>query len=166
MSATCEILKIPLHVITKKFKAKNLNEFWVRLRKARGIKLIAEEKSTFEILRAIRQGQAVGFILDQFMGPPVGVKTQFFGYPTGTAAALALFADRTRAPVIPVYNVRQKDGRLRIVFEKPVEFMEQGSRDKNISFMTQVYTNRIEGIVRKYPEQWLWLHKRWKPFRE
>lgn len=165
MTATNQVLKIPIHVITKKFKAKGLNQVWVNMRKAKGIKLIEEEKTTFQILRAIRGGECVGFILDQFMGPPVGVLTTFFGRPTGTPAALALFAGRTQAPVVPVYNYRRSDGSLEIVFEDPIPFMEQGSTEKNISFMTQIYTNKIEDIVRKHPEQWMWLHRRWKPFR-
>lgn len=166
MSAIGPLLGIPIHVITKKFKAKGLNKVWIDLRNQRGIRLIEEEKSTFQILRAIRNGDAVGFILDQFMGPPVGVRTKFFGEETGTPAALALFADRTRAPVIPVYNVREKNGKLRLVFEPEIPFMEQGSTAENISFMTQVYTSKIEEIVKKFPEQWLWIHRRWKPFRE
>jgi len=166
MSATCAALNIPLSVVTKKFKAKSLNQVWVNLRVGRGIKLIREEKSTFDILRAIRSQQAVGFILDQFMGPPVGVKTTFFGVETGTAAGLALFAGRTQAPVVPVYNVRLSDGRIKIVFEPEVQFLEQGSIDRNISFMTQRYTSKLEEIITKYPEQWLWIHRRWKPFRQ
>ncbi len=166
MSATSEHLKIPFHVITKKFKTKWLNKIWVQLRLNRGIKLIEEEKSTFQILKAIRKGEVIGFILDQFMGPPVGRRTKFFGYETGTAASLALFADRTRAPVIPVYNIRDPNGQIRIVFESEIPFMEQGSTEKNISFMTQIYTSKIEEIVKQYPDQWLWIHRRWKPFRE
>lgn len=166
MSAGGVHLGIPLHIITKKMKVKWLNDVWINLRLDRGLKLIREEKTTFEILRAIRNGHTVGFILDQFMGPPVGVRTVFFGHETGTAASLALFADRTRAPVVPVYCVRDSDGTLHTVFDKPVEFLEQGSTEKNISFMTQAYTSRIEEIVKKYPELWLWLHRRWKPFRE
>jgi Kdo2-lipid IVA lauroyltransferase/acyltransferase len=166
MSAIGPLLNIPLHVITKKFKAKGLNKVWIDLRNKRGIKLIEEEKSTFQILKAIRHGEVVGFILDQFMGPPVGVRTKFFGHETGTAAALALFADRTRAPVMPVYNVRQKDGKIRLIFEPEIPFMEQGGTAENIAFMTQVYTSKIEEIVKKYPEQWLWIHRRWKPFRD
>ncbi len=100
------------------------------------------------------------------MGPPVGVRTQFFGAETGTAAALALFADRTHAPVIPVYNIRLPNGKIRVIFEEEVSFLEQGSTDKNIAFMTQQYTSKIEQIVKKYPDQWLWIHRRWKPFRE
>lgn len=164
MSGTCAFLDIPLHIITKKFKAKSLNQIWVDIRVKQGIKLISEEKSTFQILRALKDKGAVGFILDQFLGPPVGVKTKFFGIETGTPAALALFAERTGAPVVPVYNVRQPDGKIKIYFEPAISFVEQGSVTQNISFMTQVYTDKIEEIVRKYPEQWLWIHRRWKPF--
>ncbi|MBK9293239.1 MAG: lysophospholipid acyltransferase family protein [Oligoflexia bacterium] len=96
----------------------------------------------------------------------MGVKTKFFGHETGTAASLALFADRTKAPVVPVYCIRNSTGKITTVFEEPIEFMEQGGTEKNISFMTQVYTSRIEDIIKKYPHLWLWLHRRWKPFRE
>lgn len=166
MSATAIHLDIPLHVITKRFKAKGLNEIWVKLRQEHGLKLIWEEKSTFDILRVIGKGEVIGFILDQFMGPPVAVRTQFFGHETGTAAGLALFAGRTKAPVIPVYNIRLPDGRIKIVFEPPVEYVDQGDKKQNISFNTQVYTSKIEEIVRRYPEQWLWIHRRWKAFVE
>lgn len=166
MSASSLALNIKLNVITKKIKRKSLNAVWTKMRLAKGLRLISEEKSTFEILRAIRRQEVVGFILDQFMGPPVGTRVKFFGIETGAPAALALFADRTRAPVIPVYNVRLPNGKIRVVLEEPIPFMEQGSIEKNISFMTQVYTSKIEEIVKRYPEQWLWIHRRWKPFRE
>jgi KDO2-lipid IV(A) lauroyltransferase len=166
MSATQAHLGIPLHVITKKFKARTFNSIWVELRLGQGIQLISEEKSTFQILRAIRKGEVVGFILDQFMGPPVGSRVRFFGKETGAPAALALFADRTRAPVVPVYNIHGDDGRIHIYCEPEVPFVEQGSMKQNISFMTQAYTSKIEDIVRRHPEQWLWIHRRWKPFRE
>jgi Kdo2-lipid IVA lauroyltransferase/acyltransferase len=166
MSASRTVLGINLSIISKKMKASVINEVWVKMRVANGVKIISEEKSTFDILRTIRRNEGIGFILDQFLGPPVGCKVKFFGHETGAPAGLALFVDRTRAPVLPVYNIRQGDGRIKVIVEKPVPFMEQGSIDKNISFMTQVYTSKIEDIVRKYPEQWLWLHRRWKPFRE
>ncbi len=166
MSAAGIWLGVPLHVIVKKFRMEGINKAWVKVRTGTGLKLISEEKSSFEILRIIKRKEVVGFILDQFMGPPPGVRTQFFNVETGTAGGLALFADRTRVPVLAAYNIREKSGHIRIVFGKPIEFVEQGSTAQNISFMTQVYTSKIEDIVRKHPEQWLWLHRRWKPFRD
>jgi KDO2-lipid IV(A) lauroyltransferase len=166
MSAASVVFNIKLNVITKKIKTRSLNQVWVKMRVDKGLTLISEEKSTFEILRAIKRNEAVGFILDQFMGPPVGTRVTFFGRETGAPAALALFAGRTKAPVIPVWNIREPDGRIRVILDEPIPFLEQGSNEKNISLMTQVYTSKIEDIVRKYPEQWLWIHRRWKPFRE
>ena len=71
MSASQGHAKIPLHVISKKFKSPRFNKIWLDLRLDQGIHIIDEEKSTFQILRAIRKGEVVGFILDQFLGPPV-----------------------------------------------------------------------------------------------
>jgi len=116
MSASSTVFKINFNVITKRIKTGSLNQIWVDMRKTQGLKLISEEKSTFEILRAIRRNDCVGFILDQFMGPPVGAKVKFFGHETGAPAALALFAERTGAPVIPVFNIRLPNGKIRIFF--------------------------------------------------
>lgn len=156
----------PVHLISKEFRAKWLNDLWFGMRGRLGTKFISPEKSTFDILRALRKNEIVIFVLDQFMGPPIGVRTQFFGRETGTAAGLAYIAGRTGAPVIPCYTYRRYDGKNVMVFEKPIPFLDDGPRDKNISVMTQKYTDKIEEIVRKYPEQWMWIHRRWKEFRE
>jgi KDO2-lipid IV(A) lauroyltransferase len=160
------LMGFKLNMISKQFKSPALNEFWFGTRRLHGTKFIREEKSSFDILKALGRNEIVIFILDQFMGPPVGVKTLFFGVPTGTAMGLAVFQDRTRVPLIPAYNERLKDGRFRIVFEKPIEFEDKGTREKNNAFMTQIYSDKIEQIVRAHPDQWMWIHRRWKEFRE
>lgn len=153
-----------MNLISKDFSAKALGEVWHKIRRAHGTRLIPPEKSSFEILRALKRNEAVIFVLDQFMGPPVGVRTRFFGRETGTAAGLALMADRTRAPVLPSYTYRNPDGSSTIVFETPVPFVDMGSRDENIARMTQAYADTLEAIVRQHPEQWMWIHRRWKEF--
>ncbi len=156
-----------ISLISKLFKAKWLNDFWFGLRAKHGTKFIAPEKSSFEILRALKANRIVAFVLDQFMGPPVGCKTTFFGVETGTAMGLALMAERTGAPVVPSYNYRDRRGHWVIVFDEPIPWCDVGpkaSRDENIAAMTQVYTDKIEEIIRKYPEQWMWIHRRWKRF--
>jgi KDO2-lipid IV(A) lauroyltransferase len=154
----------PVAIISKQFKSKWLNEAWFGLRRRLGIKFIREEKSTFEILRALKAGEFVIFVLDQFMGPPSGVETTFFGRKTGTAQGLALFHQRTGVDVIPGYTMRDGEGRLHVIADSPIPFEERSSHEETISFMTQKYTDKIEEIVRKDPGQWLWLHKRWKKF--
>lgn len=155
---------LPMTLISKQFKSKWLNEAWFGLRKRLGTKFIREEKSSFEILRALKSGERVIFVLDQFMGPPSGVETTFFGRKTGTAQGLAVFHQRTGAPVFPGYIVRKPDGKMRVIVGSEIVLEEQPSQAETISFMTQKYTDRIEEIVRAYPGQWMWLHKRWKKF--
>lgn len=165
MNATCVNLKVPLHIISKKFKSEWLNKVWMGIRFDRGINVIPAEKSSYQILRVINKGHAIGYMIDQFMGPPIGVPVNYFGKRTGAPLSLALFHERTHASVVPVYNFRREDGKIELVWMPEIPFMEQGGRDQNISFMTQVYTDKIEEIVRKHPEQWLWIHRRWKEFK-
>lgn len=157
---------LPMHLISKEFKSRWLNDLWFGMRKRHGTRFISPEKSSFDILRALRRNEIVAFVLDQFMGPPVGVRTRFFGKETGTAAGLALMADRTRAAVIPAYTYRRKGGKTAIVFEPPIPYLDNGLRDQNIAGMTQIYTDKVEEIVRRHPEQWMWIHRRWKEFRD
>jgi KDO2-lipid IV(A) lauroyltransferase len=155
-----------INLISKEFKARWLNDLWFGMRRKQGTRFISPEKSSFEILRALKRNEVVVFVLDQFMGPPIGVRTQFFGKETGTAMGCALMADRTRAPVVPCYTYRQPDGHHVMVFEAPIPFLDHGLRDQNIAVMTQIYTDKIEAIIRKHPEQWMWIHRRWKEFRD
>lgn len=156
----------PVHLISKEFRARWLNDLWFGMRSKHGTRFISPEKSSFDILRALRKNEIVIFVLDQFMGPPIGVRTRFFGKETGTAAGLALMAGRTGAPVIPCYTYRRPDGKSVIVFEPPIPYLDNSLMEKNISVMTQKYTDKIESIVRRYPEQWMWIHRRWKEFRD
>lgn len=158
-----------MHLISKEFKARWLNDLWFGMRRKLGTQFISPEKSSFEILRALKRNEAVIFVLDQFMGPPIGTRTKFFGVETGTAMGCALMAVRTGVPVVPCYDLRCDDGTHRIVIEAPIPTpggLDDRLREENISALTQVYTDKIEAIVRQHPEQWMWIHRRWKEFRD
>jgi Kdo2-lipid IVA lauroyltransferase/acyltransferase len=158
-----------MNLISKEFKSRWLNDLWFGMRRKLGTQFISPEKSSFEILRALKRNEAVIFVLDQFMGPPVGTRTRFFGVETGTAMGCALMALRTGVPVIPCYDVRCDDGTHRIVIEEAIPTptgLDDRLREENIAALTQVYTDKIEGVVRRHPEQWMWIHRRWKEFRD
>lgn len=157
---------LKVHLISKRFKNKWLDNFWFQARESVGIKFISHTKSSFDILRAIKNNETVAFVIDQFMGPPVGIRTQFFGKTTGTAFGLALFALKTEKKVYPLYNYRRNDGKLGLVLEQPIPLVSTGSREQKIQVLTQQYTDKIEEIVRKHPHEWLWMHKRWKEFKD
>jgi KDO2-lipid IV(A) lauroyltransferase len=156
---------IHLHLISKKFKSKPLNDFWFGVRESMGTRFMDPHspKTTFEILGACKRREPVTFVLDQFMGRPYGIETEFFGKKTGTAYGLALFAIKTKAPVVPVYTYHDEQGKTHVVFEKEiVASLESGNRDLQILETTQRYNAWIESVICRHPEQWMWIHRRWK----
>ena len=96
------------------------------------------------------------------MGKPYGIETTFFGRKTGTAYGLALFAMKSKAPVIPVYAYRDEDLKTHVVFEEEIQVENIEDKDLQIRVMTQKYNDRVESIVRRHREQWMWVHRRWK----
>jgi KDO2-lipid IV(A) lauroyltransferase len=159
-------LKLKLHLISKTFKSKWLNDFWFSVRRQKGMQFIEPhgKEASFRILRALREKSGVIFVMDQFMGKPYGVETTFFEHSTGTAYGLALFAMKTEVPVVPVFTFRDSEGRTVIKAEPPLPFENFGDREITIQKMTQKYNNKLEEIVRRHPEQWMWVHRRWKKF--
>jgi len=154
----------PVNLISKHFRTQWLNDLWFGLRQKTGMRFIPEKKSSYQILRALKNNDAIVFVLDQFMGPPAGVSTIFFGKETGTAQGLAIFALRSHAPVIPAYTYREADGKCVVVFEAEIPVQQTEDHEADVSKMTQIYTSQLEKFVKKYPEQWMWLHRRWKTF--
>jgi len=156
------------HLITKLMKNKTLNDFWFSLRAYYGAKHIEPhgEKTPFQILKALKSNGLVVFVLDQFMGKPYGIETTFFGIKTGTAQGLAVFHLKTKAPVVPVYCYEAKDGRVHVVFEAALSLsgLVSDNKETSIAQLTQYFCNITENIIRKHPEHWMWLHRRWKKF--
>lgn len=156
----------PMSVISKHFKYSWLNDFWYGTRKRFGAHFIDPHgrNTSFDILKSLKNKEAVIFVIDQYMGPPYGLETTFFGVKTGTAYGLALFALKTKVPVIPVFTYRDAQMRNHIAALPPVPLAEGATKDETLLNMTQTYNHVIEGLIRKYPEHWLWLHRRWKNF--
>lgn len=159
---------IKLHLISKKFHSKALNSLWFGVRESMGTKFIDphSSKNAFEILGAMRRNEGVVFVLDQFMGKPFGIETRFFGKKTGTAYGLALFAIKTQAPVIPVYTYRDDQDQTHVVIAPEILPIATSGivmdRDLQIQQTTQQYNDWIESAVRAHPNQWMWIHRRWK----
>jgi KDO2-lipid IV(A) lauroyltransferase len=168
MMASCLSVKgYRVSIITKFFKNDFLNRLWFGVRGAQGVECIPPhgEKTPFMILKALKTQRLVGFVLDQHMGKPYGLRTTFFGHPAGTAYGLALFHLKTKSPIVPVYNFEGVDGRLHIVAEEPIFYdprVETQNREQTLVELTQRSTDKIEEIVRRYPEHWMWVHRRWK----
>lgn len=157
-----------IYIITKKFKTQWFNDLWFGIRGAKGVKYIEAHGSNnaFEILKALKKNAGIVFVLDQFMGKPYGILTSFFGKKTGSAYGLALFSHKTKAPVLPIYTYEGKEGKIHVVFEPALDTASVVADDKDqmISKLTQLFNDKLEEIVKKHPEQWMWVHRRWKDF--
>lgn len=159
------ILGWPMYMVSKVFSWKWLNDLWFGMRERQGLKIILPRNSSYAILKALKRHGIVIFALDQFTGPPIGVRTKFFGHETGTALGLAIMAERSGASVVPAYTFRNKEGKTVVCFEAEIPMEISTDRDQSLEKMTQVYTDQLEVFVKKHPTQWMWLHRRWKEYR-
>jgi len=138
-----------------------------RLRTRFGTEVIPKNMGLRRMLRALHENRAVGVLLDQNVDWYDGVFVPFLGREACTNKGLALVALKTGAPVIPVFSVRQPDGRLRVLFGEEVPVIRSGDRTVDVEENTARFTRVIESYIRRYPDHWFWFHRRWKtrPFR-
>jgi Kdo2-lipid IVA lauroyltransferase/acyltransferase len=115
------------------------------------------------LLGAMKKGEVVGILMDTNMTPPQGVFVDFFGIPACTASGLARIALRTDAAVVPTFTIWDSVLRkYRLRFDPAVELVRTGDDDADAVANTQTFARITEEYIRKYPEQWLWVHRRWK----
>ena len=157
---------IPLDVVVKRSRNANLEGFLQWYRRKSGARIFPESGTAKDILSAFSAGRFVAFILDQFMGPPIGLPVTFFGRLAGTAAGPALLMEKRAVPVIPLYCYRSENGDLHTVFEPPIFFPPLSeNKDQRLFERTQIFNDVMERHIRQHPEQWLWIHRRWKAYR-
>lgn len=137
-------------------------ELLTRLRTHFGTEIIPKKKAMKKLLMGTRKNKTMGILLDQNVDWYEGVFVPFMGKPACTNKGLALIAMKTGAPVIPVFSVRQPDGRYRVVFENEVELVHTGSKLSDTEENTALFNRIFEKYIYWYPEQWFWFHKRWK----
>lgn len=137
-------------------------DLWAtKIRTRFGTRVIDKQNAMRGILKALKENQAVGILLDQNVDWYQGVFVRFFGRWACTNRAMAQIALRTGSPVIPAFAMREGDF-YRIRFHRPLTLIKTGDSTKDMEENTQLFTTIIEGEIRNHPEQWLWFHRRWK----
>jgi Kdo2-lipid IVA lauroyltransferase/acyltransferase len=128
-----------------------------------GNKVVPKDDFVRGLLAAMKAGETVGILMDTNMTPPQGVFVDFFGIPACTASGLARIALRTDAAVVPGFTIWDESLRkYRLRFDPALELVRTGDLEADILSNTQKFTKVIEEYVTRYPEQWLWVHRRWK----
>ena len=129
-----------------------------------GSRVINSKKrgAVVDILKALRNGESVGFVMDQNVVGDRGVFVDFFQELAYTHKVVALVAQKTGAPLVPVYGFREIDGTHRIIYGNPIDPISTGDRSRDVFVNTQRMSRVLEGCVRDHPDQWFWMHNRWK----
>lgn len=151
----------PATIITKKIKNEALNKFWMDSRSRFGLKFVPAHNSYRQCLTALRKNEIVGFILDQNMINTEGVFVDFFGKLACTSPGLAYMAAQSGAAVVPVFIHRGPNG-THTVKMLPAIPPPPDRKPETINDYTQHYTRIIENAVREHPDQWIWIHRRWR----
>jgi KDO2-lipid IV(A) lauroyltransferase len=138
-----------------------VNEFISRMRSRFGAKLVVMERALRESLRALSNNEVVALIADQ-SGPESGIYADFFGRPASTHQGPAVFQTRSGAPMIMTMLTREASGTFRIELEEVDTTGLTGTNEEKIQEVTLRHVAVLEKYIRRYPEQWLWMHKRWK----
>ncbi len=137
---------------------------WVRrLRSLHGNKTHDKDGYARGLMVAMKRGETVGALMDTNMTPPQGIFVNYFGVPACTAGGIARVAMRTGAAVVPAFTLWDVSmGKYRICFEAEIPTVNTGHEEADAVTNTQNYTAAIERAVRAHPDQWLWVHRRWK----
>jgi len=138
-----------------------LHEWLEQLRTMTGNRVIYRQGALRRVLREVGENHAVAILIDQHIHTSEAVTVDYFGRPAATTSALAALALRTGAAVIPVFTLPLPGGRYRFIYEHPVEPPPADSPDPVREF-TQRCTDVLEMYVRRHPELWLWMHRRWR----
>jgi Kdo2-lipid IVA lauroyltransferase/acyltransferase len=138
-----------------------LDAFFLRLRTRFGAGLIPNTHAMRKILRQLKHGHFVAMLMDQNVDWYEGVFVEFFNHRACTNKGFALLALKTGAPVVPIFMVRNQR-RFIIEFCPELELVQTGDRTHDVEANTLRYNQAIESMIRRYPDQWFWVHQRWK----
>jgi Kdo2-lipid IVA lauroyltransferase/acyltransferase len=153
----------PLHVVMRPMDNVYLDRMVRRYRTMHGNTTVDKDDFVRSLLAAMKKGEVVGILMDTNMTPPQGVFVNFFGIPACTASGLARIALRTDAAVVPGFTIWDSVLRkYRLRFDPAVKLIRTGNDEADALANTALFTKIIEDYVRRYPEQWLWVHRRWK----
>ncbi len=155
------MIRFPINIVVRPLDFKPLDLFIFNLRTRYGGKIIPKQRSFRTIIRCLNRGEMVALLMDQNVDWYEGVFVDFMGHRACTNKGLALLALKTGAPVIPVFMIREKKG-FRAEFGPQIPTLKTGDKQKDIEANTREYNRVIENVIHRYPDQWFWIHQRWK----
>ncbi len=150
------------YIVYRPLDSPVLDNIVEHVRTINGNVMVPKGGSGKRIMTLLKENQCIGILSDQNVSAREGVFVDFFGRPACTGAGLAVLALRSGAPVLPMFMARQKSGKYKFILKPLVEISRTGDYEADLLENTQRFTKVVEDIVREYPDQWFWIHQRWK----
>jgi KDO2-lipid IV(A) lauroyltransferase len=150
------------HFVRRPFKPHWLEKFVYQRSLRLGFGSLPKQGSLDMFIDRLAAGDIILFPFDQHAAGRDGIEVDFFGHPAGTFRSLALIARATGAPVVPAASWRERDGRHVLRFEPALAAIECEDYDEEIRRNTRAYNAALERLILRHPEQWWWMHRRWK----
>jgi len=163
LAAAHTLRGVPITMISRRMAKSRANDAWRSLRHRSGVEeiLVTKGATLSAAMRSVKAGRVLGYVIDQNQTDHAVFPT-FFGVPAATAPMPAVVSLRSGAAVVFVLSYPLGDGRHRVVIDGPIEVPRTGDRDRDVLAFMQDLNDRLEHWVRAHPEQWYWLHRRWK----
>ena len=157
------LMGYPMSMVIRRLDNRPLDEFVNGIRCLHGNRVLHKDDFARGLLKAMHEGQTVGILMDTNMTPPQGVFVDFFGRKACTGSGLARVALKTGAAVLPGFMLWEQDeGQYVLHFGPELEFARTGDAEADVLAATQQCAAATEAWIRRYPDQWLWIHRRWK----
>jgi Kdo2-lipid IVA lauroyltransferase/acyltransferase len=153
----------PLKIVMRGLDNPYLDALVRGYRTMHGNSVLDKDNFVRGLLAAMKAGETVGILMDTNMTPPQGIFVNFFNRPACTASGLARIALRTDAAVVPGFSIWDPVLRkYRLRFDPALKLIRTQDEESDVVSNTALFTKTIEGYIRRYPDQWLWVHRRWK----
>lgn len=153
----------PLSIVVRPLDNPLLDALVDRYRTLHGNRTFSKQDYARGLIKALRNGDTIGILMDTNMTPPQGAFVDFFGIPACTAMGIARVALHTDAAVVPAFCAWDKTlGKYKLTFERAIKLVRTGDDEADAIANTAAFTKVIERYATKYPDQWLWVHRRWK----
>jgi KDO2-lipid IV(A) lauroyltransferase len=152
----------PSYIVYRPLDNPVLDNMIEHVRTINGSEMIPKGGAGKRIMELLKENHSIAILSDQNVSTREGVFVDFFGRPACTGVGLAVLALRSGAPVLPMFMARQKSGKYKFILKPLVEVSQTGDYDKDLMENTQRFTKVVEDVIREYPDQWFWIHQRWK----
>jgi KDO2-lipid IV(A) lauroyltransferase len=157
------LMGTPMGMVIRRLDNPMVDAYVNRIRCLHGNRVIHKDDFARGLIASMRAGETVGILMDTNMTPPQGVFVPFFGIPACTASGMARVAQKTGAAVVPGFLLwDEREGRYVLRFGEEIAVVDTGNAEADSVMNTAIFTAVLERYIREYPDQWLWMHRRWK----